>query len=217
MAKTIVGVDTPRGDLNWLPPFEQSDKESIREEVERIGAKTCLEFGPGESTQALIEIGLEKIVTCEYVPKWLAVARKRFAKHKHVYCLSFTDTFPVVVEGDCNERFDIAFVDAPKGFNPVRTIHPEAPDCSRLNTVLFALERCDVVFLHDAQRPLERATLGRLWATGLYDIQFVNSRIGMARISKRGIRQSGLNQPGTPEPRGAPARAKPKRRRNPVD
>ena len=207
-----------------VPAFYSEDSKTLKDEIERIGAKSVLEFGPGDSTQTLIDLGLERIVTCEHVPKWLAVAKKRFAKCKQVKVLSFTDTVPVVIDGlDPNERFDIAFVDTPKGgiardvrmFE--RKIHPEFPDCSRLNTMLMALHHADVVLLHDAKRPLERATLMRLYSTGKVDITFLPNPLGVARIEKR---DKDTHRPDLPKPkksRRAPARAAAKRRRVPVD
>ncbi len=46
------------------PYLRFEDYGLIIEEVKRANAKTALEFGPGASTLALIESGLEHIVTC---------------------------------------------------------------------------------------------------------------------------------------------------------
>lgn len=165
--------------------FESDDRAQIKREVERLGAKTVLEFGPGDSTQAFLDAGVGKIVTCENIDKWLDVAKDRFKDDKRVTVLKFEDEFPVTVDGLGNETFDIGFVDAPKGFNPVRKIHPGYADCSRLNTLVYALERCNVVLLHDATRPLERGSLGRIWASGSFNIEFIPNKIGMARITHR--------------------------------
>ena len=213
MAEAVTEANFVRPE-NWISPFQAGDKESIRLEIERIGAKSCLEFGPGESTQALIELGLERIVTLEHIPKWLAVAKKRFAKHKHVRVGAFTDTVPVVAELDDDEWFDIAFVDTPKG-NGLRKVHPEFPDCARLNACLAALHHTDVVLLHDATRPLERATLGRLNSAG-YKITFIlDNRFGMARI-ERSEKSHRPDRKSPPKLRSVAAGPKPKRRGKPV-
>jgi hypothetical protein len=215
MTKRKFSVETERAP--WAVFLENDDKESFRREVERTGAKSVLEFGPGASTDTFLDVGIEKIVTCENIDKWLDVAKTKFKGDKRVKVLKFEDTVPVTVDGLGDERFDIGFVDAPKGFNPVRKVHEGFADCSRLNTLMFALERCKVVLLHDATRPLERASLMRAWATGLFDIQFVPSKIGMARITRREQKQDGPNPQDAKEPRGSTPRAKPKRRRKPVN
>lgn len=207
--------ESPRGKSAVY--FEADDYAFIKQEIKRTGAKTVLEFGPGASTKAFLDAGVEKIVTCEYIDKWLEVAREQFKDEKRVTVLKFHDEIPVVVEGLGDETFDIGFVDAPKGFNPARKIHEGFADCSRLNTLLHALDRCKVVLLHDAMRPLERASLFRVWATGLVNIEFIQTRIGMARITKREQKQDRPDPQNATEPGGTPPGAKPKRRGKPVD
>lgn len=103
----------------------------------------------------------------------------------------YWDEPKVKAEAVANQQFDVAFVDSPKGFNKaipgirgVRKKHPGMEDCSRLNTCLFALERAPIVFLHDAKRPLERGTLGRLCAMG-HSFMIFNTKSGMARIDRQ--------------------------------
>jgi predicted O-methyltransferase YrrM len=148
-------------------------------------AKSVLEFGPGNTTEIFIKAGVPRIASCEYIEKWFVVAKDRFADVPSVEVLYFTDTVPVEVMGlDADEVFDVGFVDAPKGYAAARKTHKGYEDCSRFNTVLFALERCKVVYLHDATRPLERGTLARLHRMG-YDHEFLPSPFGLARITKR--------------------------------
>ena len=179
------------------------------------GAKSILEFGPGTSTRLFLTTDVERIVSCEYIDKWLKVAKEQFADEPRVEILKFTDTFPVVVEGLGDEKFDMAFVDAPKGW-PIenRFKHVGYEECSRLNTVLFALERAPVVYLHDAYRPLERGTLGRLHRMG-YQAEFIKpTKIGLARITHV-IHPNQPDPQGVKEPGGATPGPKPKRRRVP--
>ena len=61
-----------------------------------------------------------------------------------------------------DERFDVGFVDSPQGYVLARKVLPGCEDCNRLNTTLYALDRCKVVYLHDIHRDLEWNTLGRL-------------------------------------------------------
>ncbi len=218
MTKTKREIRTsrsPRG-KNALH-FETDDNERISEEIKRVKAETVLEFGPGDSTQAMLDMGIKRIVTCENINKWFLVAKKRFKNEKRVTILRFYDEMPCRVDGlGENERFDLGFVDAPKGFNPARKIHEGFSDCSRLNTLLYALQRCKVVLLHDATRPLERATLFRVWATGLVDIDFIPNKLGMARITPR-EKQNGPHSQDAKKPRRSADGAKPKRRRKPAD
>jgi predicted O-methyltransferase YrrM len=160
--------------------------EDVRLLTEAVkDANSVLEFGPGNTTDIFIKAGVPRIITCEYIEKWYEVARERFSENMNVGVLLFTDSVPVVVHGlSDDETFDVGFVDAPKGYAAARTIHKGYEDCSRFNTVLFALERCKVVYLHDAIRPLERGTLARLRLMG-YEHEFLKSPFGLARIWKR--------------------------------
>jgi hypothetical protein len=154
------------------------------------GAKTALEFGPGVSTFALIEAGVEKIVTLEHNAEWFDKAVEQFKDYPQVEISQYYDE-PVVLAG-VEEDFDIAFVDSPKGHTHkviealgVRKVHQGQEDCSRLNTCLFALDRAPIVYLHDAYRPLERGTLGRLNALGHRFEYIAPTKRGIARIWRK--------------------------------
>jgi hypothetical protein len=178
------------------------------------GVKSVLEFGPGESTQIFLDAGVERVVSCEYIDKWFNVAKERFKGEPRVEILKFTDTIPVAVDGLEDEQFDVAFVDAPKGW-PLqnRHIHQGYEDCSRFNTCLYALQHAPVVYLHDAYRPLERGSLCRLSRAG-YEFDFIDgTKLGLARITKRELQQDRLDPPRIAEPGGIAPRAKPKRGR----
>jgi hypothetical protein len=153
---------------------------------EATGVKSALEFGPGISTLALIEAGVERIVTLEHDPIWFDKAVKQFKDYPQVEVRPYKDE--PVVEADVEGKFDIAFVDSPKGFvHMVRGVegsrkkHPGQEDCSRLNTCLFALKHAPIVYLHDAFRPLERGTLGRLNRMG-HTVKFIPGHAGIAKI-----------------------------------
>lgn len=192
--------------------FPVQDAELMKREIERIGAKTVLEFGPGESTEFLLSLGM-KVTTCEYIDKWFDVAKEKFGKR--VRLLKFDDDVPVVVHGlGENEKFDIAFVDAPKGYTNGRKVHKGFEDCSRINTCLFALQRAPVVLLHDTCRPLEKGTLGRLNGMG-YEFTQLKSLWGLARIT-HDRNKSRPHQPNATQSGGSPARPVRKRRGIPV-
>jgi hypothetical protein len=154
------------------------------------GAKTALEFGPGVSTFALIEAGVEKIVTLEHNDEWFSKALEQFKDYPQVEIRPYKDE-PTVL-ADVEEDFDVAFVDSPKGHTHkviealgVRKVHPGQEDCSRLNTCLFALDRAPLVYLHDAYRPLERGTLGRLNALGHRHEFIAPIKRGLAKIWRK--------------------------------
>lgn len=193
--------------------FGQEDFNAIKAEIERVGAKSVLEFGPGDSTDCYLACGIQRIVTCEHKDKWFKVAQKRFKKEPRVKLLRYTDTDPVEVPDLGGEMFDIAFVDSPQGFYPMRKAHPGMEDCSRLNTCLFALKHAKVVLLHDANRPLERGTLGRLNQMG-YHWEFASfGRIAMARIESLELHDNGPDSQDAKKPRCPANGSKPKRRR----
>jgi predicted O-methyltransferase YrrM len=175
------------GDKNWerekgSQTHHSADVRLLTEAV--AGATSVLEFGPGGTTDIFIKAGVPRIVTCEYIDRWYEVAKERFKDVPAVEVLKFHDTIPVTVDGLGDETFDVGFVDAPKGYMRGRYVHAGFEGYSRYNTTLFALERCKVVYLHDAMRPLERATLGRLRLMG-YQYEFLKSPFGLARITKR--------------------------------
>lgn len=196
-------------------PLYEDDALTFKAEIDRIGAKSILEFGPGESTQIFLALGMERIVTCEHKEKWLKPAQERFANEPKVRVLQYTDTDPVEVPELGDETFDIAFVDSPQGFRAMRKVHPGMEDCSRLNTCLFALQRANVVILHDARRPLERGTLGRLNAMG-YHFELIGHKMTSARIEGKNVtRQNGADTSRSKKPRRSAPGAKPKRGRVP--
>jgi hypothetical protein len=170
---------------------------------EAKGKKSVLEFGPGFSTYAFIEAGVPRILCCEYLDKWFEFAKERFKDYPQVEIRRFLDEAPVatfevrpgVFKSESLENFEIALVDSPKGYAGARTIHPGQEDCSRLNTCLLALMHSPVVLLHDAYRPLERGTLGRLSAAG-HRVTFYNkaSRGGLARIERNANDKGAVGQ-----------------------
>jgi hypothetical protein len=154
---------------------------------EATGKQSVLEFGPGFSTFAFIEAGVPRILCCEYLDKWLEIGKERFKDYPQVEIIRYLDE-PEAKADIGSEQFDLALVDSPKGYTGARTAHPGQEDCSRLNTCLLALKHAPVVLLHDAGRPLERGTLGRLNKMGhkvtFYDGADKASRTGMARIER---------------------------------
>jgi hypothetical protein len=197
---------------DWVRPdgmatMCQQDADILRQEVVSRDVKSVLEFGPGNSTDVFHELGLH-ITSIEHSDKWYPVAVERFKDLPNIRVLKGEDEMPFrVPELDRDERFDLAFVDAPQGYMPLRKVHKGYEDCSRLNTTLFALERCQVVFLHDTKRPLEKGTLWRLRRLG-YHVEQMKTSYGIARITHNGG-QARPDLSGVAEPGGTPAGASP--------
>jgi hypothetical protein len=159
------------------------------------GVNSVVEFGPGYSTFAFIEAGVPEIVGLEHDTKWFTTQKERFADYPQFTIGKYWDEAPVALVPNAikAKKFDIAFVDSPKGYKGGRVIHEGQADCSRLNTCLAALELAPIVYLHDAIRPLERCSL--LWLNSMgHKVEIVeakkkswhDSSYGLARIIKDG-------------------------------
>ncbi len=177
------------------------------------GASRVVEFGPGYSTLAFIEAGVNEIIGLEHDSKWNEVQVDRFKDYPQVTIDWYYNEAPKARVPDFYKGvdFDFAFVDSPKGYAAARVLHPGQEDCSRLNTCLAALDLTSVVYLHDAQRPLERATLSRLEVAG-HRVEFVSypeigakkldDTYGIARITRNGKEQDGPHLSGVAKPWG---------------
>lgn len=142
------------------------------------GAKTALEFGPGATTLALVEAGVKRIDTFDHDPKWIEHYRTAFRAWGHIAVGMYVNA--PVVTAPCLDQYDIAIVDSPQGDRnrvPLKGMR----ECSRLNTMMFALARAPMVFLHDANRAGEVATLRRLGNEG-YRIEIIPSERGLAIV-----------------------------------
>lgn len=185
------------------------------------GVSSVVEFGPGYSTFAFIEAGTPVIWGLEHDPAWFDTQTERFADYPQVKIKPYWNEAPVArVPVEVSKRtFDIAFVDSPKGYAGARIAHPGQEDCSRLNTCLAALRLAPVAYLHDAVRPLERATLTRLERDG-HAVEWVacpgkwkqqDQSYGLARITYYGKDKSRADLPNAPQPGVAAEGAGPER------
>ena len=163
---------------HWPSPFPHDDAILLKGEIERLGAKTILEFGPGESTAFFSGLGYE-IATCEHDPHWHQVAVDRFKDNPKVRVFKYENEMPIPPIEGLAGRFDVGFVDTPQGYMAARKVLKGYEDCNRLNTALYALKHCDSIFLHDVARPLERCTLERLNREG-FRFQIIEGKV--ARI-----------------------------------
>lgn len=169
--------------------FPEEDRAVLLAELTRLRGEprpmeptwAVLEFGPGSSTQVFIDFGCLYICTCEHDQKWYELAKQKFAACHGVVVRKYHNNPKVTVEGlDDGEHFGLAFVDSPKGTDR-RVRLKDQEDCSRLNTVMFAIKRAPVVLLHDAQREGEQNTLRRLETLG-YKTEMLSQK--MARITR---------------------------------
>lgn len=157
------------------------DYQAIMGEVERTKARSVLEIGPGYSTLAFIEAGCDPIVCLEHDSKWFEEAKERFSEYPQVEVRKYWNEPEARAELEPTETFDLAFVDSPKGYQPARIVHPGQEDCSRYNTLVLALKHAPIVLLHDAKRPLERGSLGRVNKAG-HKFTFIPCNYGLARV-----------------------------------
>lgn len=165
--------------------FTFDDYQALMDECHRLGAHSALEFGPGASTLALVEAGLDRIVTLEHDPKWRAIATERCAAHPQVRVLAYSNARTIDPKLLAGEALDLAFVDSPVGIEARSAQRfPGQENCSRLNTTLFALDRAPVALLHDAKRPGERETLRRVAALG-HKVSMIDTVKGIARIERK--------------------------------
>lgn len=168
--------------------FTFDDYAALLGEVKRTNAKHILEFGPGNSTLAWIEAGCDSIVSLEHNPRWLAAAKdKLLGKCLNVQLLPYKNTPEIILPELNGKTFDLAFVDSPVGVDlKSATRFPGQENCSRLNTLLFAVAHSPIVLLHDAKRPGEQATLERIKDCGIYDVEMIETTKGIARITYNG-------------------------------
>lgn len=151
------------------------------------GVKRVMEFGPGASTLAMIEAGVEHIVSAECSSLWEAKARvslQEYIDAGRVEIIRFTNTVPVTFSQEVEGPFDLVFVDSPVGIEARSAVrHKGQENCSRLNTMIAALDLAPVVLLHDAKRPGEQATLKRVAALG-HRVTMIECVKGLARVDR---------------------------------
>ncbi len=139
------------------------------------GFRSILEFGPGDSTLALLDAGC-RVVSYEHDISWLKKTLDRFRDEMEVEILHLP-------EGDLPEppvhAPDCVLVDGP----PYR----EGQTLSRLGPCEWALEVCGCFLLHDARRDGEKATLKEMERRGMQVTQ-IATRKGLALVVDPKIR-----------------------------
>lgn len=123
----------------------------LRRFVEVNQVNTVLEFGPGRSTQVMLDAGCS-VWALEHDLRWLEIVRSKVGNSGGLKLLTSYTVAPELkipeVEG---LRFDMAFIDGP----PAALYRK----FGRINAIEFAAARTDVLLLHDALRELERNSM----------------------------------------------------------
>lgn len=141
----------------------------------RQGFKCVVEFGPGDSTLALLDAGC-RVVSYEHDIEWLRRTLGRFRSEADVEILHCPEgCLPDLLE----YRPDMVFVDGP----PYR----QGQRMSRLGTCEWALEACGAFLLHDANRAAERATLAEMERRGMQVIPLATKK-GLALVVDPALR-----------------------------
>jgi hypothetical protein len=107
------------------------------------GVLSVLEFGPGNSTAALLDAGVSVLHSFEENPGRAMVIRNRFPDIVRVIDYNPTES-PILVE--LNQAYDLAVIDGPSG----SSVTPP-----RINSAMFSFERADMLLFHDSKRDFE--------------------------------------------------------------
>lgn len=107
---------------------------------EKIKPKRILEWGPGYSTQMMLELTKADIISVENDPHWHGVWKEKLdPKRVMVILLEDMDEYTTPVSKEADEKFDMIFVDGRE----------------RVRCMKFAkdvVKEDGVVILHDAER-----------------------------------------------------------------
>lgn len=105
--------------------------------MEQLRPRRVLEFGPGNSTRALIEGGAEQIDACEDNPIWFNVYQERLgAKFPgRVRFVPYTWAPTLSIPDIDDERYDLALIDGPFGTE------------NRPPVIAYCLQRCQRVLV----------------------------------------------------------------------
>ena len=133
------------------------------------GFKSVVEFGPGDSTLALLDAGC-RVVSYEHDIGWLKKVLERFRDEADVEILHCPEGS---VPDPPDQRPDLVLVDGP----PFR----EGQKMSRLGPCEWALEVCGCFLLHDTKRAGERATLKEMEKRGMKVVP-ITTKKGLALV-----------------------------------
>lgn len=137
------------------------------------GIRMALEFGPGNSTAALLDGGVFMIDAFEENPVRASVVRNRFHGIVQVYDYNPTE-YPIANE--LNKAYDLAVIDGPSG----SSISPP-----RINAAMFAFERCEKMLFHDSKRDFE--TIRIIMDMGMEPMDSFDSERGIVVLKHHDI------------------------------
>lgn len=117
-----------------------ADYTAVLSVMERLSPKTVLEFGPGNSTLALVEGGAKQVDTCEDAAFWFDRYQHRFSVHPPVSVIPYEWCHPLEIRRIDAKRYDMAMIDGPR-------LTPRRPA-----VIDYCLQRCAAVLV-----PLEES------------------------------------------------------------
>jgi predicted O-methyltransferase YrrM len=141
-----------------------AEYDFLAEDASRRSIKTVLEFGPGISTFAFLSAKVTEIISLEYNKDWVDTYTKTFKENKNVTVVHFENTPYLDIKIANKRKFDAAFIDSPTG-GMYRKF-------SRINSMLYASARSDLLYMHDADRGAEQRTIAVLQELGWDEVAY---------------------------------------------
>lgn len=138
--------------MNW--ELGENEKLHIRHLLQEQQIQTVLEFGPGASTECMSPL-VRLVHTIEESPGIYARIKPDMDALKNVRMFNFKPMYEAAPI-DLLPSYDMAFVDGPVGTMRL----------SRLESILFAETRTEIILLHDTERKGERDSLSVMFYRG---------------------------------------------------
>lgn len=168
--------------MTFAVPLE--DLKPVLSYILAYKVKNVLEFGPGDSTEYFLAHAADVVIhSCEDNKQFAASARAKFKDVVRAFIYEYENTPAISIPELDNSKFDMGFVDGPYG-GRYRVRLPAMEECSRLNTIRYALERCPTVFVHDTKRPAEQAAIAQIQREcgDKLEVLNVSSVLGLTRL-----------------------------------
>jgi hypothetical protein len=145
----------------------------LQEFCKANNVRQVIEFGPGASTLAFLRAGCA-VVSVEEDGRHFQDAQRTLMVPN---CTLLLGSPPAIMEHPAvaAHTFDLAFVDGPAAKGPL----------PRLNSIQAAMNRAQVVMLHDANRPGETATLAEMMKGGEWTLEKHPSKRGIAVLRRK--------------------------------
>lgn len=114
--------------------WSYNDYGAVLGVMDALRPRRVLEFGPGNSTLALIEGGAAHVDCCEDNPVWFNVYKERLRPHP-VRFVAYEWGDPLQILQIDGERYDMALIDGPHGWERRRAV------------LAYCVERCCAVLM----------------------------------------------------------------------